>query len=367
MPATKRRSVKRWRALPTSPTTLWCPSREMGLRSRFATRTAPRYSRSASRSRVSGSLGPIARRGRHRAAGGGLTCPIADSFLPHPGRNNKRDVAFIDGANNRRSRCRRGGWHLSRDGSRTTWRRRRSSRTEAMRGLENWRERRSTLLGLSESLKMKSSRNFRTWLRGWPKPCAARRIGNFADRSKAMTDRERRPTASTGLDRALIFAVGCIGLVTAVSLVSKRPGQDARERAYGARSETRSQAGELASRPTEIPPDGWWDIARRTYSELNRDRVPAVAAGVTFYSLLALFPALTAFVSLYGLVNDPAAIGRHLTMLDPFLPGGAREFLTEQVPVSALGQVRRSASLSSSAWPWPCGAPMPASKPCSML
>ncbi len=184
---------------------------------------------------------------------------------------------------------------------------------------------------------MKSSRNFRTWLRGWPKPCAARPIGNFADRSKAMTDRERRPTASTGLDRALIFAVGCIGLVTAVSLVSKRPGQDARERAYGARSETRSQAGELASRPTEIPPDGWWDIGRRTYSEVNRDRVPAVAAGVTFYSLLALFPALTAFVSLYGLVNDPAAIGRHLTMLDPFLPGGAREFLTEQVTRISLG------------------------------
>ena len=63
--------------------------------------------------------------------------------------------------------------------------------------------------------------------------------------------------------------------------------------------------GRGASNLAEIPPAGWRDILWRTYSDLGSDHVLLVAAGVTFYTLLALVPALTALVSIYGIVADP--------------------------------------------------------------
>lgn len=55
--------------------------------------------------------------------------------------------------------------------------------------------------------------------------------------------------------------------------------------------------GRDAHRATAIPFAGWKDILWRTYGQVSKDRVLLVAAGVTFYALLALFPALTALVS----------------------------------------------------------------------
>jgi membrane protein len=144
---------------------------------------------------------------------------------------------------------------------------------------------------------------------------------------------ERRQSSSTNLSwlSGLALIAGTAGLILAadLALAGRRP--DARERAYAAKARPRSQQGASAAAPNDIPPRGWWEIARRTYEEVNRDRVQAVAAGVTFYSLLALFPALTAFVSLYGLVNDPASISDHIATLDAFLPIGATEFLRDQI------------------------------------
>jgi membrane protein len=45
---------------------------------------------------------------------------------------------------------------------------------------------------------------------------------------------------------------------------------------------------------------GWKDIFWRTYQRINDNRLLAVAAGAVFYGLLALFPGITALVSLYG-------------------------------------------------------------------
>ncbi|MCU4180146.1 YihY/virulence factor BrkB family protein [Bosea sp. BH3] len=86
-----------------------------------------------------------------------------------------------------------------------------------------------------------------------------------------------------------------------------------------------------ANGPTEIPPSGWRDILWRTYSEVGRDRVLAVAAGVTFYGLLAVFPAITAFVSLYGLVADPGTVAEQLSAAEGVLPGGAIEVVRDQI------------------------------------
>jgi membrane protein len=89
--------------------------------------------------------------------------------------------------------------------------------------------------------------------------------------------------------------------------------------------------GRQADTPTEIPVKGWKDILWRTYEEFSADRVMSIAAGVTYYALLALFPALAALVSLYGLFADPATIRDHLVTLSNILPSGAIDIIGEQV------------------------------------
>jgi membrane protein len=89
--------------------------------------------------------------------------------------------------------------------------------------------------------------------------------------------------------------------------------------------------GRQAASPSEIPAKGWKDILWRVYQEIGKDRIVAVAAGVTFYGLLALFPAIAAIVSLYGLFADPATINQHLATVAGLLPGGAVDIISEQV------------------------------------
>ena len=81
------------------------------------------------------------------------------------------------------------------------------------------------------------------------------------------------------------------------------------------------------------------DIAWRVLEGLQNDRVMLVAAGVTFYALLALFPAIAAVVSLYGLFTDAATITNHLGLLAGFLPTGALDVIGDQVKLlAAQGQ-----------------------------
>jgi len=79
------------------------------------------------------------------------------------------------------------------------------------------------------------------------------------------------------------------------------------------------------------PPAGWKEILYGMYRSLDEDRVLAVAAGVTFYGLLSVFPAIGAVVSLYGLIADSGTIRDNLDRLSSFLPGGAVEVIGEQV------------------------------------
>jgi membrane protein len=89
--------------------------------------------------------------------------------------------------------------------------------------------------------------------------------------------------------------------------------------------------GRQADKPTDIPAQGWKDILWRVYEQIGKDRVVSVAAGVTFYALLAIFPAIAALVSTYGLFADPSTIQEHLNALSGFLPGGALEIVGDQV------------------------------------
>jgi membrane protein len=89
--------------------------------------------------------------------------------------------------------------------------------------------------------------------------------------------------------------------------------------------------GRLADRPAGIPSRGWKDILWRTYNDISEHRILAIAAGVTYYVLLAIFPALAALVSIYGFVADPGSITRHLDSLSAVVPGGALQILRDQI------------------------------------
>ncbi|WP_265501037.1 YihY/virulence factor BrkB family protein [Paracoccus beibuensis] len=82
-------------------------------------------------------------------------------------------------------------------------------------------------------------------------------------------------------------------------------------------------------------------VAQSVLTQIGSDRVTSVAGGVTFFGLLSLFPAITAFVSLYGLYADPATIQNHLQLLDNLLPQSSLEIIR--------GQVSSIASASSGA------------------
>jgi membrane protein len=79
-------------------------------------------------------------------------------------------------------------------------------------------------------------------------------------------------------------------------------------------------------------PWAWWkQVLLNTYQEIGNDRLLAVAAGVVFYALLAIFPAVTAFVSLYGMVASYATINNHIALLSYVLPSGGLEIVQEQI------------------------------------
>lgn len=89
--------------------------------------------------------------------------------------------------------------------------------------------------------------------------------------------------------------------------------------------------GRQASAPIRIPWLGWRDIVWRTWREVSLDRLPQVAGGITFYSLLALFPAIGAFVSLYGLFADVGAVSGQLRTLAAFVPQGVLSLVGDQM------------------------------------
>ncbi len=75
----------------------------------------------------------------------------------------------------------------------------------------------------------------------------------------------------------------------------------------------------------------WKDIPLRVYHGISDDRLMLIAAGVTYYAILALFPAIGVIVSVYGLFADPSSIAGHLDTLSGFAPGGAVDILRQEL------------------------------------
>jgi membrane protein len=151
----------------------------------------------------------------------------------------------------------------------------------------------------------------------------------------------RKPAAPGDMQALGRMALGFAGLFIAQRALGgaepmspdlrARRDAERRQRNNADGDKPQSHAGRGADEPTEIPARGWKEIFWRVSAQIGEDRVLAVAAGVTFYALLAIFPAITALVSVYGLFSDPSSIQRHLATVSAFMPGGAIDIIGEQV------------------------------------
>lgn len=162
---------------------------------------------------------------------------------------------------------------------------------------------------------------------------------------RKTTSRDQdEPGASASLIWTLGLAAALVGLVAlpgsrwpAGQPQGSDPGEARRpppsHTGRKAEEVARAQAdrGRRASGPTEIPAAGWKDILLRTWHDVGENRIMLVSAGVTFFALLAIFPAIAALVSLYGLIADPSTIAEQIGSLQGLLPQGALEIVGEQV------------------------------------
>jgi membrane protein len=88
--------------------------------------------------------------------------------------------------------------------------------------------------------------------------------------------------------------------------------------------------GRQARHPLQIPWRGWYDIVWRTYQEMNSGRLLSIAGGVSFFVLLAIFPAITALVSAYGLFFNTSTITNNLSLLNDVVPENVLSLVHEQ-------------------------------------
>lgn len=88
--------------------------------------------------------------------------------------------------------------------------------------------------------------------------------------------------------------------------------------------------GRTAESPKNIPAKGWKDVAFRVKDEIASDRIGLVAAGVAFYGLLALFPAITAVIAISGLLVEPAQIVEQMRSFSGLMPEEVMTIITDQ-------------------------------------
>jgi len=89
--------------------------------------------------------------------------------------------------------------------------------------------------------------------------------------------------------------------------------------------------GRRAERPSQLPAAGWRDVLWRVKGEMAEDNLSLVAAGVAFYALLALFPAVAAVVSIYGMIADPQTVEQQLAAVSHILPQEAQSIVGDQL------------------------------------
>src|SRR5690242_5364174 len=89
--------------------------------------------------------------------------------------------------------------------------------------------------------------------------------------------------------------------------------------------------GVHAEKPTQIPLEGWKQIVKRAWAENKADNMPIIAGGVAFFGFLAIFPALIAVISIYGLIASPASVAKQVDSFASGLPKSAQGLISDQL------------------------------------
>jgi membrane protein len=148
---------------------------------------------------------------------------------------------------------------------------------------------------------------------------------------RAIRKPHRRPTLSPLLLSGALYWAG----------FRRRRGEAISRQAAAPLPERRGAQPPFSTAPHS--PRSWRELASQIWTNIGCHRVMAIAAGVTFYALLAIFPAIAAIVTLYGLFADTHTIVTQLNSLSGVLPGGAIDVVGNQVtriasrPHSSLG------------------------------
>ncbi len=83
-------------------------------------------------------------------------------------------------------------------------------------------------------------------------------------------------------------------------------------------------------KPTKLPRRSWWDVLKRTVREFREDNLTDWAAALTYYGVLAVFPAMIVLVSILGLIGT-SVTQPLLDNLGTFAPGPARDILNNAI------------------------------------
>lgn len=89
--------------------------------------------------------------------------------------------------------------------------------------------------------------------------------------------------------------------------------------------------------PAGITLPEWKDIAIRVFHTFGDHNLSVIAAGVSFFMLLALFPAIGAFVAIYGIFLDPHAVVQQLSQLQSVVPSDVLNIIMTQMRQVASG------------------------------
>jgi len=117
--------------------------------------------------------------------------------------------------------------------------------------------------------------------------------------------------------------------------------QTAQDTDTGTGNGTPARPGEQAALPTQIPARGWVQVTKRAFKESSVDNVGIMAGGISYAAFLAIFPALIAGISLFGLVADPATIAQQAEGVLAALPQEAQPLIRDQI--TSLTQTSSSA------------------------
>jgi membrane protein len=96
-------------------------------------------------------------------------------------------------------------------------------------------------------------------------------------------------------------------------------------------STPRQDRGRTADDPRQIPASGWKDVLLRSWAEISENNIFLIAGGVTYAVLLALFPALAALVSIYGLLLDAGQVERQVATLSNVLPQQTTQMIGDEL------------------------------------